>query len=396
MNEIRNKLYNGITNIDDDIIEDAQTVKPKKKAKPLIKWSIIAACLCLVIVGVLAIRGSIPNKGDSNTIQIWSDSMTASDYFKFNGSGNNEGAGVSYDISPPYAEVRSFSDDRETMEADRVIPAIDDHPLFECHGGYNADGSLYSLEFSWQRLGDMGLYSYLTVTAGYQEIEQINDCIGTELDENGNVVEPMITVTERDGVNIVAEGNKNREKTLTYQTDYGWYQISGSWNNTYDDMVVLLEWFWTHPIEFDRFNMGNGDVFTSFQAEELPKDVADYLPDFAELGYSLETGNGRNKNGQFYDYECHYVSGLSREDAQNPIYDSNIRMIVWWVVETDPDYYDKQAVMGQLEDLTQDSITEVLEKKKSITFMWNDYCVTLGIGAYVPTEEGWRIIQSIQ
>ena len=47
------KLYNGITGIDDDIIEGAQNSKPHKKAKsPVwVKWGAMAACLCLIVSG---------------------------------------------------------------------------------------------------------------------------------------------------------------------------------------------------------------------------------------------------------------------------------------------------------------------------------------------------------
>lgn len=45
-------LYDGITGIREDIIEDAQSFLPKKKIKSWVKWSAAAACLCLVVWGV--------------------------------------------------------------------------------------------------------------------------------------------------------------------------------------------------------------------------------------------------------------------------------------------------------------------------------------------------------
>lgn len=48
------KLYNGITNIEDKYIEEAQTAI--KKRKPLwFHWGTVAACLCLVCVSAIAI-----------------------------------------------------------------------------------------------------------------------------------------------------------------------------------------------------------------------------------------------------------------------------------------------------------------------------------------------------
>lgn len=108
---------------------------------------------------------------------------------------------------------------------------------------------------SWQRRDLEGLenYSDISVMVGYEEIPEIQDCIFVELDENGNIVEPAVTVTERDGVKIIARGNEDRDKTITFQNEYGWYQISASWNDTYEDAVSLLDWFWEHPIDFDDF-----------------------------------------------------------------------------------------------------------------------------------------------
>lgn len=56
MNE--KKLYNGITHIDDELIEAAQDTPAQKRrtgASPWAKWGSLAACLCFVVAGVLAL-----------------------------------------------------------------------------------------------------------------------------------------------------------------------------------------------------------------------------------------------------------------------------------------------------------------------------------------------------
>jgi len=63
MNEKKEKMYNGITNIDDKMIEEAQdeAVKTKKSVK-WIPWAGVAAAACLGIgAGVLAINGAFGN-----------------------------------------------------------------------------------------------------------------------------------------------------------------------------------------------------------------------------------------------------------------------------------------------------------------------------------------------
>jgi len=52
MNE--KKLYDGITHIDDELVEEAQTAPAKKRrSSPWAKWGALAACLCLIVAGVL-------------------------------------------------------------------------------------------------------------------------------------------------------------------------------------------------------------------------------------------------------------------------------------------------------------------------------------------------------
>ena len=53
------KLFQGITGIDDDIIEEALTAPPVKKVPAWRRWGAVAACLCLALLaGVLAWRSA--------------------------------------------------------------------------------------------------------------------------------------------------------------------------------------------------------------------------------------------------------------------------------------------------------------------------------------------------
>lgn len=49
------KLYNSITNIKDEIVEEAQTTKLKKENSAWLKWGVLAACLCLVVIFAITI-----------------------------------------------------------------------------------------------------------------------------------------------------------------------------------------------------------------------------------------------------------------------------------------------------------------------------------------------------
>lgn len=46
------KLFDGVTNVGDDLIEEAGTVQAQKRRKPAAwRWGLIAACLCAALVG---------------------------------------------------------------------------------------------------------------------------------------------------------------------------------------------------------------------------------------------------------------------------------------------------------------------------------------------------------
>ena len=231
-------LFRGITNISDAVINEAASgVLPAKRA-PWVKWGGVAACACLLATGafVLARRGGT----DSSAVLQWSAGFRPEQYFQYNYGGMEQGGSSSIDSSAiPYAQTRSFSDARVQLEAEGVIPRMENHPLLYCGAHYNADGSFYSIEFVWSRRGTMDDYSDLKVTAGYQEVPALEDCIYVETDGEGNILEPAVTVTERDGVQIVAEGRENRNKSLTFEMDSGWYRIEGSFNDGYAARLVL-------------------------------------------------------------------------------------------------------------------------------------------------------------
>ena len=51
------RLYDGITLVDDDLVEEALADRPKR-ARPWVRWAAAAACVCIVAVGALALRSN--------------------------------------------------------------------------------------------------------------------------------------------------------------------------------------------------------------------------------------------------------------------------------------------------------------------------------------------------
>lgn len=251
------ELLDKLDGIDPAFIEAADAPAPKK-THAWLKWAAAAACLALAVLAVFVLR--TPEAAPHNP-QQWSADMAAADYFRFCEAADGVQIAQSEAILPDDGlERRDFSDQRAALEAAGAIPVIADHPEVSFWAKYNEDGSLQYAELLWMRRDEQGLehYSDLRVRSGPEPVEIIQDCILIELDEDGNVIEPTVTVTERDGVSIVAEGHEGIEKTLTFQTEHGWYQISGSWNDDFESVVALLDWFWAHPIDYGTFAIENG------------------------------------------------------------------------------------------------------------------------------------------
>lgn len=379
-------LSDALDDLDEDLIAEADRLRQRTASgrKRLMRWGAAAACLCFVLLGLWA---TLRTGASNHPVLIWNDDFQAEDYFKYSRSGT-ESVSFSEDADSqfmaPFAETRVFSDQREELEAEEVIPVVNTHPLFDCSAHYNDDGSLYSLELGWHRRD--GDYSDLSITAGYQEVPQITDCIFVEIDENGNIMEPSVTVTERDGVPIVAEGRLNQSKTLTFRNDAGWYRIKGSWNDNYESVAALLDWLWEHPIDFTRFPMDAGDKYDHLYEEgglaDIPETFAAHVPDLAALGYETEAQWLTLKNGEPVYFEGSYRS-------------SDVPSLSW-SVNAEPDYEDRQRVVGKLEDLTYDMVAEIRSRDQNIYFTWDGYIVAVYIGSAGTAEDLWQVIRSAQ
>ena len=378
-------LIDALTDLDEDLIAETDQLRQQTvfRRKRLIRWGAAAACMCVVVLGAWLVL-----KPDTlgTPVLTWNNNFMAEDYFKYNKSdhGSVASGGDMSLTEAPYAEIRVFSDLREDLEAEGIIPVVETHPHFDCSAYYSEDGNLYSLELGWHLRGDG--YSDLFITAGYQEVPQITDCIIVEVDEKGNILEPSVTVTERDGIQIVAEGRLNQSKTMTFQNDTGWYQIKGSSNDSYASIVTLLDWLWEHPIDFDRFSMDAGDRYDYLYEDgglaDISEGFAAYIPDFEALGYETEAQRLTLKNDEPVYFEGSYrttdVPYLS------------------WSVNAEPEYYDRERVVGELGELTYEMVAEIRSREQSIYFTWDGYVVAVYISKTGTAEDLWQIIESLQ
>lgn len=384
-----NEMLDAMENLNPAYIE-AAAEKPRARKSGWFKWGALAACLCLAVVG--AVHVLAPESTNRAVLQ-WSNDFPAENYFLYNQGADDAASSNSIaDSATPYAAVRYFSDNRAQMEAAGVIPAMPDHPLYDCVVRYNADGSIFSITHAWHRRGDA--YSDLTVTIGQQEVEQIQDCILVEVDQNGNIVPPAVTVTERDGISIVAQGNGAQNKTITFRNDAAWYQIAGSWGDGYEPMAELLDWVWEHPVDFGMFTMEKGVEITGARLADVPGAFAGQIPDFESLGYFLGEYSLQLKDGTPYTFEGHYYSGVTPEQVADGSY---LEMEGWteihWCVSTQPDCYDLQACLGDISRLTQAQVTEALASESSFSFTLDDVFIRVFCK---DAAAAWQAVEALQ
>lgn len=392
------ELFDIIGDADDRLIADAEHTGDGKRRFVWIKWGIAAAaCLCLIAVsGVMYSKNRTANK---NHIQAWNTTFAAEQYFRYSALGEMNTDAMDSVVELPYAESRFFSDNRRLLEENAAIPVMNQDSTFTARADYNSDGNIYSVMLMWHFDADIAEYSNLSVTVGCEEVPEIRDCIEVELDDKGNIMEPGVTVTERDGVRIVATGHADSKKYITFQNDGGWYRITGSWNDSYESVGTLLNWFWEHPLDFTFFQMEKGDRYTGSNLQECPDAFSEYLPDFRASGFLLEVSTVELKNGEPVSLEAHYVSNVTEEELESGRYDTgeNGAERIHWCINAEPGEYRLRSGC-RLENLSREQVTgmkpvDEVTTETRIEFVQGNCLVTVYT---TDLEAVWQLIESLK
>ena len=363
------ELLEQMEQIDLKYVEEAERFR-RKQRQTWLRWAAAAACLCLAAAGVFAALG---RQGDAG-VRKWNSAYRAEDYFRGSGQTVPEEKSVA-PAETPCSRTRMFSDRRAELEQAGVIPTLETHPLFDLSANYMDDGTLHSVQIGWYRRSLVGLedYSDLVLLAAPKELRPVSDTVDVNM-------EAHVTVTERDGVRIEAVGAEQTQKRMTWRTEQGWYQVSGSWNDSYADVAALFEWFWAHPLDFTQFPADGGYQLTSSTLAERPDAFRDVLPDFASFGYAQSDSIVVLKDGEPTHAEIH----LSNGDDEDFIH---------WCVESEPDVYELARCMGALETLTQQSLTAQIAQEGQISFLQDGYAVTVYSRA---SQAVWALVASLQ
>ena len=375
---------NGLIGRDNATDRDPGNLITVSQKKPLIRYTIAAACLCLIIAGGIVIANRI--RHNSTAMQQWSASMSAGDYFANSGK---KGSSASMSSSAslimmPYAIALSLDDSREDLENNGVIPLIPDHPEHSFRTAYNGDGSLYNISFLWMRRGSgIEEYSDMTFTAAPKELHEVSDVITVRTDLLGNEIPPYVTATQRDGITIFAEGGENEFKSVTWQTGRGWYRITGSFKDSYESVIGLLDWFWDHPFDLEAYAAIPSDAVIYSDRSEYPDAFRDQIPDFEQLGYSIESEKVNllpGKNTPVW-FEGVYTRGETR---------------IRWTINTGADADAWSENIGRPSEITEKKLTATLSDKDHVNIFFNMPCMaTLKIESGTAAD-AWEIVQNLQ
>lgn len=358
----KEELYETIEEIDEKYIIESEAIYFKKK-HVWVKFAAAVACLCLIVAGTMKF---VLVKKDDNNVLHWSKSFSASDYFKNCQNGNSQNSNSSSSLSmPPYAVSISIDEKRKALENDEILPAMPNHLEQNFSVAYNGDGSLYKVNFLWMRRSEQGLddYSNLEFIASPKELHEVSDNILVELDSDGKIIPENVTVTKRDGILIYTKGNIKAEKSIAWQTENCWCQINGSWNDSYEDMVELLDWFWEHPFILSDFD-DSDEIFMYSNRAEYPEVFSEQIPDFSALNYTTET---EDVNLAFSDgnYVPVWFKGIYSK--------GNIR--ISWEINVGADDDAWKICLGSPDDISEKDINEAISQNRIINIFFDSPCM---------------------
>jgi len=121
------KLFGSITNIGDDIIEEAQATTARKKASAWMKWSAMAACLCLIAVGIFA---AIGGENPSDRVVISAEDLVWGTGLGSNGTTNYAARRFDGDEGIPVSPVMDNTD-AEELSVYRSLNAQNSNQTYE-------------------------------------------------------------------------------------------------------------------------------------------------------------------------------------------------------------------------------------------------------------------------
>lgn len=278
------ELLERMGEIDPRYIEAAErTAPPRRRAWPKLLAAAVGLCAIVAFGAVLSVPETTDTWEDMQAQTLF-PSRPQQDAAQASGSsGEGASAASSANVSACYAEETmpyettvDHSAAREAMETLGMIPDLPAYDVFSCRAYHTEDGSLYGVTFSWYMSGDAnGNYHHLTLMVAPEEVWMPGDRLlsvgadGVTMRASATGGESLLSAEtlpsgarafQREGVRIVALGWADTDKLLTFADDQGWYEITGTSDDSAETLLTLCDWIWEHPMDLGYFEETANDA----------------------------------------------------------------------------------------------------------------------------------------
>ena len=310
--ESKYRLYEGITNISDDIIEEAESVKHKKRRPVWVKWSAIAACMCLVAGGI----------------------YSAAQHGLFDGMGSNAGGGgkdgITYMSYAGPVFPLTVLEDASGLTATRQMD-FDFSPYKSHTESYEADGKVHEYDsFKTESIVTDGYVLTNTsqtekrVTAVYPFAASFSSDADTlpAITVNGNKVSSKLNIGPYSGTFEGAWGGTESEKSSSLNLD-----SLDSW----EKYKALIKGGYMESAFDDWPQLNQTVIVYELRDRKAPSDADDAVT----LNMEFNMDNNKTTiltygfNGAANDVEKgHYARSTHIPKSSNPDYGTSAYLIV--------------------------------------------------------------------
>lgn len=350
------KLYNGITNISEEIIEEAQTAKPRRKLPIWARWAAAAACVCLVAVGVFVWKQPSESFADANA--------------------NDSGINVSEDgvTIPPLNVTLSMPPDVEACWAYAFF-------IYQgrCYVSY--DGIYKDVDIIGKHLGTAtGMLDVWTPKEGY--VDFAGNIEGDFYSVRGYDPSFMLCMKYEDGSISTFLCNNG----ITLKTGYDLYEERLHLSENYAAVQYETRASWYNSAdEVYQLNEPKGEAVTAF-VEAL--NTAEFMP---TADIPLEEGETSVVNREIYHLYFLMENGIS---VHLRLYKGGyVRFEGLWdvCVQIPDEQFD--AMVALLSDPDAGALAEQHDDSPSLEDCRNDASFGMFVPAYIPDEMDFESAQ---
>lgn len=296
---------------------------------------------------------------------------------------------------------RGFSHLRGQMEAEDVIPAMGGDFEFACQACYQDGGDVDAVRFTWTReVPSWGVereYRELIVNVSSLDCTSVLDG-GYFVDAYGFETTWNAIITERDGIDITCAGAEDSCKLIRFYDGETWYQIYGDPGITFEEMVRVLDFFFEHPMNVERFEYRAGGQLHTSSLEYHPEAFSGLYPT-EELTGRCPPMNGVPELDMLDDY-AYGISCIYERDVDGTAVERWEAYDMRYECYQDVDW-DRMHSIGDLDGLTEEDVEAYMEDagpyQYRLAFSWGEgYRVAVKVKFGATARELWELLCAVR